>query len=367
MYFYTPTFEPVGGVVKTFDYVTHALALGYSVTICCPERFSRQFPLFQLPRFRNIPSSSKVRFKKPWRVRIDTTDLVFFSWPKDFELIEPRMAHGTVYDQVIHIIQSIRHVSPSFMKGYARRLLSRPLSRIMINEIVHDACNPYLNRSSLVAVIPLGHYVDFFGQKRHGGLPRPIKVGYTTWKSDFGDRLVNHLRDETELFTFYAIRNQVDWNQLREFYQRVDVFLATPLAEEGFYLPGLEAMAAGALVISSDAGGNRAYCRFGDNCVYAEFENINSYADALRGIASQNPTEIAAMRNHAYQTLDRHRLSKERDLFAEFLRKLASRIDNQAFYPRFPTNNSLSETAPSGEALKEAWRRCVRVFRARRF
>ena len=327
LYFYTPTFKPVGGVIKIFDYITHALAFGFDVTICCPERSSPELPVFQLPRFRDIPFSSQVRFKGPRRVQIDPADLVFFSWPRDFELIEPRMTTGTVHEQVIHIVQNVRHANPSFTGGYAIRLLSRPLSRIMINEIVHEACHPYLNRSSLVAVILEGHYVEFFEQERRGSLPRPIKVGYTTWKSDLGDRLATVLRDEAKLFTFQAIRDQVDWNQLRKFYQQVDVFLATPFAEEGFYLPGLEAMAAGALVVSPDAGGNRAYCRFGDNCVYAEHENVDSYVDALRGIASWDSAEIAAMRERAYQTLERHRLSNERDLFAEYLRKLVSHIE----------------------------------------
>ena len=33
MYFMTPTFRPVGGVVKIMDYVNHAISLGYEPVI----------------------------------------------------------------------------------------------------------------------------------------------------------------------------------------------------------------------------------------------------------------------------------------------------------------------------------------------
>ncbi len=85
--------------------------------------------------------------------------------------------------------------------------------------------------------------------------------------------------------SFRAIREPVGWDELRELYHWSDVFLATPLVEEGFYMPGLEAMAAGAVVISSDAGGNRAYCRFGENCVGVGLEDAGGYVECAGGPA----------------------------------------------------------------------------------
>ena len=37
IYFMTPTFFPAGGVVKLFDYVNHAISLGYEPVIAAPN------------------------------------------------------------------------------------------------------------------------------------------------------------------------------------------------------------------------------------------------------------------------------------------------------------------------------------------
>jgi GT2 family glycosyltransferase len=52
---------------------------------------------------------------------------------------------------------------------------------------------------------------------------------------------------------------------------------------EGFCLPPLEAMAAGAAVVCTDAHGNRDFCRDGDNCLMPD-RTANSVRDALRRV-----------------------------------------------------------------------------------
>ena len=180
-------------------------------------------------------------------------------------------------------MQNVRWANPAFTNGYAVRLLSRPMARIMTNDVVLEAVKPYLNPSSITEVIQLGNDSDFFAKERSGGLGSPIKVGYTTWKSGVGDEVATLLAGSPE-FEFRAIRDPVGWAELRELYHWSDVFLATPLVEEGFYMPGLEAMAAGAVVISSDAGGNRAYCHFGENCIEVGMDDARGYVGALEGL-----------------------------------------------------------------------------------
>jgi glycosyltransferase involved in cell wall biosynthesis len=119
----------------------------------------------------------------------------------------------------------------------------------------------------------------------------------------------------------------VGWDELRDLYQWSDVFLATPLAEEGFYMPGLEAMAAGAVVVSPDAGGNRAYCRFGENCVRVEFGDAAGYVAALRGLKEADPGEIERLRRSGLETAGLHTLAHERERFGEFMGRLTGRLD----------------------------------------
>jgi Glycosyl transferases group 1 len=327
MYFMTPTFRPVGGVVKIFDYVNHALSLGYEPVIACPESYKPGLPLFGIPRFSGISPENGVKFTDLEKVAVGPHDLVFLSWPNHYEIVEPRLSRWTRHEQVIFIVQNIRWANPSFTGGYAVRLLSRPMARIMTNDVVLEAVRPYLNPSSMTEVIRLGNDSGFFAKERTGPFGSPLKVGYTTWKSDVGDRVAALLGGPDSGFSFRAIREPVGWDELRKLYHWADVFLATPLVEEGFYMPGLEAMAAGAVVVSSDAGGNRAYCRFGENCLQVGFEDAQSYADALRALRGYRIDEIDRLRSGGYEAVKLHTLERERELFGEFMERLIGRLD----------------------------------------
>ena len=127
-------------------------------------------------------------------------------------------------------------------------------------------------------------------------------------------------------FEFRAIRNPVGWAELRELYHWSDVFLATPLVEEGFYMPGLEAMAAGAIVVSSDAGGNRAYCRFGENCIEVGMDVARDYVGALESLRAAGVEEIERLRGNGYVAVGRHTLEHERERFGEFMGRLTEHL-----------------------------------------
>lgn len=327
MYFLTPTFRPVGGAVKIFDYLNHARSLGYEPVVACPEPYKKTLPLFKNPRFSDISPENGVHFTSLEKVSVGPHDLAFLSWPTHYEVIERSLSRWTRHEQVIFIVQNVRWANPRWIHGYAVRLLTRPMARIMTNDVVMEAVKPYLNETSMSEVIRIGHDSEFFARERNGSLGAPLKVGYTTWKSDVGDLVAERLKEDPG-FEFRAIREPVGWDELRSLYHWSDVFLATPLAEEGFYLPGLEAMAAGTVVVSPDAGGNRAYCRFGENCLGVGFENTIDYVEALRALQGEHSqTEVDRLRRNGYETVRLHTLEYERDRFAEFMTKLTGRLD----------------------------------------
>jgi glycosyltransferase involved in cell wall biosynthesis len=222
-------------------------------------------------------------------------------------------------------VQNVRWANPAFTNGYAVRLLSRPMARIMTNDVVLEAVRPYLNPTSLTEVIDLGNDSAYFARHRSGGLGDRIKVGYTTWKSGVGDEVASMLSGSPH-FEFRAIRNPVGWAELRELYHWSDVFLGTPLVEEGFYMPGLEAMAAGAIVVCSDAGGNRAYCRFGDNCIEVGLDDAGDYVGALEGLRAAGAGEVERLRRNGYETVGRHTLEREREGFRDFMERLTEHL-----------------------------------------
>ncbi len=326
IHFMTPTFFPAGGVVKLFDYVNHAISLGYEPVIASPERYKPGLLLFENERFSNISPENGIRFVRLEQASVGPYDLAFLSWPTHYPLLEPRISRWSRHEQVIQIVQNVRWANPTFERGHAVRSLSRPMARILTNEVVLKACQPYLNPSSMTEVIDLGHNAEFFSKDRTGPLGSPIKVGYTTWKSYVGDRVAATLSG-TEGFEFRAIREPVGWDELRDLYHWADVFLSTPMTEEGFYLPGLEAMAAGNIVITSDAGGNLAYCNFGENCLEAGFDDAESYAKALKDLRATPVNEINLLRTAGYETVARHTLDRERKQFAGFMQRLVRHLE----------------------------------------
>jgi glycosyltransferase involved in cell wall biosynthesis len=189
-----------------------------------------------------------------------------------------------------------------------------------------DRIRPYLDERAMSEVIPLGHDLSYFTNRRAETMSTPLRVAYTTWKSDLGIRLEERL--SSDRFEMRSIREHVSWHELRELYQWADVFLCTPGPEEGLYLPGLEAMAAGALVVTPDVGGNMAYCRPGKNCELVAFEDLDAYELALDGIATWSSGRIGAMRRAGLDTTAEFDLMVERQHFADFLRRLWERIED---------------------------------------
>jgi glycosyltransferase involved in cell wall biosynthesis len=84
-------------------------------------------------------------------------------------------------------------------------------------------------------------------------------------------------------------------------------------------------MAAGAIVVTPDVGGNRAYCRFGENCVQVGYEDPDSYVEALFALERGPRERIEGLRERGYATLDDHRLERERAEFGRFLIEVSSR------------------------------------------
>lgn len=322
MRFVTPTYRPAGGVVKLFDYLVHALELGYETHVHAPPLPADDEALFSIPRFAGLRDDARVHFHRGLHVGVGPGDFVVFSWPPHYEQIARGLGRETPHERVIHLVQNTRHANPRFAEGYALRLLARPMARIMVAHEVMDAVRPHLNESSVSATIVEAHDWGFFHRIRTGGFPRRLSVGYTTWKSDVGVRVQRAVGDRC---AFRSIRRTASWDEVRELLHWCDVFLCCPGPEEGFYLPGLEALAAGALVVTPDVGGNRAYCRFGENCLQVGFEDVEQYVTALDELQTWDAGRVVQQRARGYATLDEHRLERERAAFAHFLIELSAR------------------------------------------
>ncbi|GAA5151951.1 hypothetical protein GCM10023340_31440 [Nocardioides marinquilinus] len=320
-----PFFLPFGGVIKILDYAQHARAAGLDVRLWSPAQLDPEGPLFRIERLRDLVDVD-FRARYPTRGGIKRDDLFLISRPDDYEAALRSLPIGLSPLRVVHLVQNVRHRTPTWRHGYATRLLTRPVSRIAINDIVAEAISPWLDPRSPLRVVRIGHESEYFARDVDGGWPddRPLRVAYTTWKSDVGDRAAKALDAGAggagaRPVEWRAIRESVSWAELRELYHWADVFLGTPDPEEGMYLPGLEAMAAGCVVITPDCGGNMAYARPGENCVLVDYDDADDYARAVREVAGWSAEQVVASRTAGYEQPPRFRLDDEARGFIEVL------------------------------------------------
>jgi glycosyltransferase involved in cell wall biosynthesis len=99
---------------------------------------------------------------------------------------------------------------------------------------------------------------------------------------------------------------------------RIAVFL--PHAEEGFYLPALEAMQRKTLVICPDCRGNRSFCRDGDTCLMPVSE-VEAIVGAVKQALALSASQRLAMCDRAYAVSTAFTLDAERRHFQTILRQ----------------------------------------------
>lgn len=238
-----------GGHGKVFDYFGHVQA----------------HPAF---RARVAFAAGSIRdADNPWQdasvedaawdpTRYDALFLAGLDWqavPRD----EPRRP-------VLNLIQGLGHAEPGDPR---RAFLTRPAIRICVSQpvaeairatgevngpvhVIANAIAPGPQRAPAAAADAGARRVFIAGQKQPA----------------LADALARRLAAMSGL----AVTAQTQWLARADFRAQLaqaDIVVALPLAREGFYLPALEAMAAGAATIVTDCVGNRDYARAGETCL----------------------------------------------------------------------------------------------------
>jgi glycosyltransferase involved in cell wall biosynthesis len=108
--------------------------------------------------------------------------------------------------------------------------------------------------------------------------------------------------------------------RVNELFNEATVFVQTS-THEGFCLPPLEAMAAGAAVVCTDAHGNRDFCRDGENCLLVEPtpEAVGAAIQRLLG----DPELRARLVEEGYKTVRQYAWERRIDELEAFLERVA--------------------------------------------
>ncbi len=304
-----------GGHLKHAHYVAHARRMpGFAVRLA----FTGAPPSASCARDRQrLWSAAPAEIVEAWSPV--KGDLLFVAGTDWRHLDASRLRDAP--HPTINLVQGLRHADPG---RDLYRYLPRPAIRICVSAEVADAIAATGRACGPILTIP--NATDLRAQE-HGQAVRhrPVTVfGYK--RPDLAAALCARLRGRGiphECVTRFLGRERF-LRLLRD--TRVAVCLPQPT--EGFYLPALEAMACGCLVVTLDAGGNRGFCRHDENCLVAPDhpDGLAAAVLAALGLSVDARTGFLAA---ATATVAAHAPSVERARFHAVLRD-ADRLWSEA-------------------------------------
>ena len=279
-----------GGHGKVFDYFNHALAGGWDARVY----FTPQ----------SLHDASNPWLAMPERVldryAPERADALFIGGMDWLALGDACAATGK---PVFNLIQHVRHGDPQHPL-YA--FLTRPAQRICVSAPVAAAITASGRINGTVTVIEAALNLPHAGVAGTretvfiDGIKQPALAGELTAVLRAEGRSVVLCDTPIARTRYLAAMAQA----------RVAVTL--PHASEGFYLPGLEAMALGCATVVPDCVGNRAYLVAGSNAL-APTLHCAALADAVRALDDQ--VLYATLRDAGAATAARFTLARERAAF----------------------------------------------------
>ncbi len=258
----------------------------------------------------------------PWNAAKDTVvadaadddfDVVFVSGT-DWRRLIPEEQRPQYAKPVINLVQHVKHACENDTLG-RHMLLRHKAIRICVSAEVERAIlatgrvrGPVFTIPDAIDVAEVEHLA--------AAASRDIDVLVAASKQpELGAAIAAALRDSGH--TVHLSDTRVPRAQLIALMGRARAAVLLPNPKEGFYLPAVEAMAAGTLVVCPDCIGNRSYCIDGENCFRPAFDRSAIVAAAERALRDEGGR--AAMIAAATATARAHDLALERRAFLEVL------------------------------------------------
>ena len=218
----------------------------------------------------------------------------------------------------INLVQHVRHAHEG---TELYRYLSERAIRICVSQEVADAISATGRANGPVVTIPNGIDVTPFDPTGEGSPAgyetrrRSIIIaGYKT--PDLARALSERL--DADRIEHLLVTEFLDRSAFLELLAESRIAICLPRTEEGFYLPALEAMASGCLVVTLDSIGNRGFCHHDENCLNAEHSPESLFRATKRALAMSAP-ERRRMHRRARDTAAGHSLEVERARFHAIL------------------------------------------------
>ena len=244
-------------------------------------------------------------------------DVVFVSGT-DWRRLIPEEQRPAYAKPVINLIQHVKHACENDALG-RQKLLRHKAIRICVSAEVEHAILATGRVRGPVFTIP--DAIDVAEVERLAAAPRrDVDVLVAASKRpELGAAIAGALRESGH--TVCLSDRRIARSELIALMGRARISVLLPNPKEGFYLPAVEGMAAGTVVVCPDCVGNRSYCTDGENCFrppYDEQAIVAAAAAALRSEPARDAM-VAAGRT----TAQAHDLAFERREFLAILDRAA--------------------------------------------
>jgi len=239
-------------------------------------------------------------------------DILFLAG-RDWARLRPRRGRRPT-TPVINLIQHVRHADPGsdhwdFLRNKA--------IRICVSAEVADAVEATGRAEGPVLTIPNGTDVE---QLRAGpSQDRTIDLLIVANKQpELGHRVADAMGAGR---TIRAVDETIPRPDFLDELRRARVTLFLPNEREGFYLPALEGMALGTLVVCPDCIGNRSFCLPGQTAFRPPYREDDIRSATLSALELSEDAK-RSMLQAASRTAEEHDLTIERTRFYDVMRQI---------------------------------------------
>lgn len=218
---------------------------------------------------------------------------------------------------IINLIQGVRHADPG---SQLYKFLTNRAIRICVSYPVAEAIRATGKVNGSVIVIENG--IEMPQIRKNIDFCEGLSIGVLAYKNrHFGLLLVQKLRQlgiDCEIY-----ENLLPRPDYLHVLEKNSVMVCLPLAEEGFYLTGLEAMSQGVITIVPYCRGNVSYAQPNINCFMPDYE-LDAVVSAVlhaHGLSRELRKKIS---DNAIETAQRFSIASEREQYINLLSNLNS-------------------------------------------
>jgi hypothetical protein len=300
--------------------------------------FHRNFQRFQgghlkvFQYFQHVRSSpshdARIRFSRdsvwdasnPWSGLRETVvgegdaihaDVLFVAG-MDWRSLEPEQRAASPVP-IVNLIQDFRHVR---RETPLHEFLAHPAIRICVSAEIQDELESSGSVEGPIFTVPIGIDLERLPAARPTEQRDIDCVVLAIKDPPLGRRIADRLTAPG--YRVLLVDRPMPREELLEAMARARVTVHLPAAVEGAYLPALESMALGAVVVCPDCVGNRSFCRDGDTCFVPARSKRAIVKSALTALRASE-RELAPMLASAHEESSRRGLNSERIGFLEIL------------------------------------------------